>query len=50
MSEQQPAPRACQGCGGNKGQIVDTSSDGVTRQNWQTCQACGGTGVQGGGI
>ena len=49
MSEQQTAPAACTGCAGQKGHIVDTSSGGVIRQNWQTCQGCGGTGVQGGG-
>ncbi|MFE2712256.1 hypothetical protein ACFXKI_09760 [Streptomyces mirabilis] len=48
MSEQQP--RACTDCAGNKGQVVDTSSDGVIRQNWAACQGCGGTGTAGGGI
>lgn len=47
MSEQQPQP--CGNCGGQKGHVVDTSSGGVSRQNWQTCQACAGTGIQGGG-
>ncbi|WP_327372309.1 hypothetical protein [Streptomyces sp. NBC_01217] len=39
------ANQACQSCGGTGGQVVDTSSDGVSRQHWQTCQACGGSGV-----
>lgn len=43
MSEQQPRP--CPSCGGTGGATVDTSSDGVTRQSWQSCQGCGGTGV-----
>jgi len=42
MSEQQPIP--CGTCSGAGGTTVDTSSNGTTRQNWQTCQACGGTG------
>lgn len=42
----QPTPQACTGCSGSGGRIVDTSSDGITRQNWITCQACGGTGKQ----
>ena len=49
MSEQQPTPQACTGCGGQKGKVVDTSSNGVTRQNWESCQGCSGTGIQGGG-
>lgn len=48
MSEQQQ-PRPCTGCSGNGGQTIDTSSDGVIRQNWQTCQGCSGTGTAGGG-
>ncbi|MFF8423134.1 hypothetical protein [Streptomyces sp. NPDC015680] len=39
------ASRPCQSCGGQGGQMVDTSGDGVSRQNWQTCQSCGGSGV-----
>lgn len=35
----------CTSCGGQGGKTVDTSSDGVTRQHWQSCQPCGGTGV-----
>ncbi|MFC9183322.1 hypothetical protein ACFTZJ_21935 [Streptomyces globisporus] len=35
----------CNSCSGQGGKIVDTSSDGVSRQNWQTCIPCGGTGV-----
>jgi len=49
MSEQQQSS-PCTSCGGDKGKVVDTSSDGVIRQNWQTCQGCGGTGVAGGGV
>ncbi|MFD9601772.1 hypothetical protein ACFQ6O_43815 [Streptomyces sp. NPDC056441] len=36
---------ACGTCGGQGGQMVDTSSDGVIRQNWVSCQACRGSGV-----
>ncbi|ROQ65293.1 hypothetical protein EDD95_8156 [Streptomyces sp. CEV 2-1] len=36
---------ACTSCGGQGGRMVDTSSDGVTRQNWQSCTACSGTGA-----
>ncbi|GAA1431776.1 hypothetical protein GCM10009601_51460 [Streptomyces thermospinosisporus] len=51
MSEQQPPPaRACPACGGAKGHVVDHSHDGKTVQVWRTCGACGGTGIQGGGI
>ncbi|WP_331763427.1 hypothetical protein [Streptomyces anulatus] len=39
------AGAACTRCGGTGGQTIDTSSDGVSRQNWQSCQPCGGTGV-----
>lgn len=42
MSEQ---PRPCGSCGGTGGTVVDTSSDGVTRQSWQSCGSCGGSGV-----
>ncbi|MFD4224757.1 hypothetical protein [Streptomyces griseus] len=35
----------CTSCGGKGGKTVDTSGDGVSRQNWQSCQPCGGTGV-----
>ncbi|MGW0143651.1 hypothetical protein [Streptomyces calvus] len=35
----------CGSCGGAGGRVVDTSSDGVTRQSWQTCGSCGGSGV-----
>lgn len=38
------AGRACSSCGGQGGQVVDTSSGGVTRRNWQSCGDCGGTG------
>ncbi|MDT0432895.1 DnaJ-like cysteine-rich domain-containing protein [Streptomyces salyersiae] len=38
------AGRACSLCGGQGGQVVDTSSGGVTRRNWQSCGDCGGTG------
>jgi DnaJ-class molecular chaperone len=42
MTGQQPAP--CGSCGGTGGRIEDTSSDGVIRQNWITCNGCGGSG------
>ncbi|MFJ8848537.1 hypothetical protein ACIRFF_37265 [Streptomyces cyaneofuscatus] len=35
----------CNSCQGAGGRVVDTSSDGVTRQHWQPCTPCGGTGV-----
>ncbi|SCE43057.1 hypothetical protein GA0115261_1053310 [Streptomyces sp. OspMP-M43] len=35
---------SCGSCGGAGGKVVD-SADGVSRQHWQTCQPCGGTGV-----
>jgi DnaJ-class molecular chaperone len=44
MSEQQPQP--CTSCGGAGGRTVDTSSGGVSRQHWQTCQPCRGTGTR----
>ncbi|MFE6727839.1 hypothetical protein ACFVDN_08110 [Streptomyces californicus] len=37
--------RACGDCGGAGGKSVDTSGDGVSRQHWQTCTSCSGTGV-----
>ncbi|MFJ8870791.1 hypothetical protein ACIRD6_34225 [Streptomyces sp. NPDC102473] len=42
------APQAggsCGSCQGAGGKVVDTSSDGVSRQHWQSCGNCGGTGV-----
>ncbi|MEE1735468.1 hypothetical protein PUR49_02815 [Streptomyces sp. BE147] len=39
------AGATCTRCGGTGGQTIDTSSDGVSRQHWQSCQPCGGTGV-----
>ncbi len=44
-----PTPPPCGTCHGQGGTVNDTSSGGITRQNWQTCQPCHGTGVQGGG-
>ncbi|MFF5893834.1 hypothetical protein ACFY72_34460 [Streptomyces globisporus] len=35
----------CTSCGGQGGRTIDTSGDGVSRQNWQSCVPCGGTGV-----
>ncbi|MFG3179978.1 hypothetical protein ACGFZC_33635 [[Kitasatospora] papulosa] len=35
----------CSSCQGAGGRMIDTSSDGVTRQHWQSCTACGGTGA-----
>jgi DnaJ-class molecular chaperone len=48
MSKQQHTPTPCTACGGTGGIVIDTSSEGVLRQNWHTCGACGGTGTQGG--
>ncbi|MEW2068327.1 hypothetical protein [Streptomyces sp. NPDC007346] len=39
------AGAACGSCEGAGGKVVDTSSDGVSRQHWQSCGPCGGTGV-----
>ncbi|MFE7060486.1 hypothetical protein ACFVAO_35345 [Streptomyces californicus] len=39
------AGRACGDCGGAGGKSVDTSGGGVSRQHWQTCTSCSGTGV-----
>ncbi|WP_331764277.1 hypothetical protein OG524_36845 (plasmid) [Streptomyces sp. NBC_01520] len=39
------ANQACSSCGGTGGRIVDTSGDGVSRQNWESCSSCGGSGV-----
>ena len=44
-----PTPQPCASCSGNKGHVVDTSHGGITRQNWQACAPCHGTGIQGGG-
>lgn len=46
MSEQQPPP--CTACSGTGGHTVDTSNNGVVRQNWKSCQSCSGTGTAGG--
>ncbi|WP_435841873.1 hypothetical protein [Streptomyces globisporus] len=37
--------RPCTSCGGQGGRTIDTSGDGVSRQSWQSCVPCGGTGV-----
>jgi len=39
----------CSECAGAGGKTVDTSSGGVTRQNWERCQPCNGTGNRSGG-
>ncbi|WP_329043490.1 hypothetical protein OHT61_32250 (plasmid) [Streptomyces sp. NBC_00178] len=39
------ANQACGSCSGAGGWVVDTSSDGVSRQHWEPCSPCGGTGV-----
>ncbi|MGW6469456.1 hypothetical protein [Streptomyces rubiginosohelvolus] len=39
------AAGSCGSCGGAGGKTVDTSSDGVSRQHWQTCTTCNGTGA-----
>ncbi|MEV4975338.1 hypothetical protein [Streptomyces scopuliridis] len=36
---------ACGACGGRGGEVVDTSSGGVTRKTWQSCGTCKGTGT-----
>lgn len=51
MSDQQPQPRACTGCHGNGGETVTTTgSNGALITTWRSCDSCGGTGVQGGGV
>ncbi|MFJ3973483.1 hypothetical protein ACIPYR_35820 [Streptomyces parvus] len=35
----------CTSCDGQGGKTIDTSGDGVSRQSWQSCVPCGGTGV-----
>ncbi|MFL4496474.1 hypothetical protein ACJ6WD_35330 [Streptomyces sp. VTCC 41912] len=37
--------QSCGQCDGAGGRTEDTSSGGVSRQNWVTCTACRGTGV-----
>jgi DnaJ-class molecular chaperone len=44
---QQPTPRTCTGCNGDGGRTVDTSSNGIVRQNWKTCDTCNGSGTAG---
>ncbi|MGQ7754851.1 hypothetical protein ACUN29_41620 (plasmid) [Streptomyces sp. WC2508] len=39
------AASACGACNGEGGRTVDTSSDGVIRQHWVSCQTCRGLGV-----
>ncbi|GHB18858.1 hypothetical protein GCM10010392_54390 [Streptomyces clavifer] len=39
------ANQACTSCHGAGGKTVDTSSDGVSRQHWQSCGACSGSGA-----
>jgi len=39
----------CTSCGGAGGRTVDTSSGGVTRQHWERCTSCNGSGVKAGG-
>lgn len=36
----------CGACGGTGGKTVDTSENGVSRQNWQSCGTCHGTGTR----
>lgn len=45
----EPTPQPCSTCQGRKGAVIDTSSNGVTRQHWQSCGPCSGTGISGGG-
>lgn len=35
---EQPTPEPCSNCNGAGGTVIDTSSDGVTRQTWKPCQ------------
>ncbi|MFE4018560.1 hypothetical protein ACFXPZ_14220 [Streptomyces sp. NPDC059101] len=37
--------QACSRCSGAGGTVIDSSGGGVTRQSWQTCTACNGSGV-----
>ncbi|MGI5532498.1 hypothetical protein ACQEVX_35555 [Streptomyces syringium] len=37
----------CGSCRGEGGRMVDTSDGGVTRQTWQSCTACHGSGQAG---
>lgn len=41
-----PVAGACGSCGGAGGRVEDTSSDGITRQTWRPCSACGGSGTR----
>ena len=36
----------CGACNGTGGKTVDTSENGVSRQNWQSCGTCHGTGTR----
>jgi hypothetical protein len=48
---EQPSPRTCTGCGGQKGfPETATGTNGAQITTWRTCTGCGGTGVQGGGV
>ncbi|MFE9645295.1 hypothetical protein ACFYO0_14500 [Streptomyces sp. NPDC006365] len=42
----QPSPPPCEACSGDGGTVVDTSSDGVTRESWKSCGSCHGTGTR----
>lgn len=46
MSEHQAQP--CGSCQGRGGTVIDSSSNGVTRQTWQSCGTCQGRGTTGG--
>jgi len=47
----QPTPRTCTGCGGQRGFTDTTPKPGGGHTSvFRPCTACGGTGIQGGGI
>ncbi|MFJ8538143.1 hypothetical protein [Streptomyces sp. NPDC093591] len=48
---EQPTPRTCTTCGGQRGYTETTPKPGGGHTSvFRTCTSCGGTGVQGGGI
>lgn len=48
---EQHTPRTCTTCGGQRGFTDTTPKPGGGHTSvFRTCQGCGGTGVQGGGV